>query len=129
MWLNGLNTLNSNLKIHLYGYNIETTSGTEYQDCFAYTATKECFVIINAFGEYGQYEPNGIKIITNSNTKSNMLFPYWYTVAEGSGEQHWLNVMTSASVHLVPGASVKVQQKISVDNGIINGAVSYIVVS
>lgn len=50
-------------------------------------------------------------------------------MAEGNGEQNWLNTMTSALVYLSPGASVKVQQKISTDTGVISGAVSYIVVS
>lgn len=73
--------------------------------------------------------PIGIKIITNSNIKNNAIFPYWYTMAEGNGAQHWVNTMTSALVYLSPGASVKVQQKISTDTGVISGAVSYIVVS
>lgn len=73
--------------------------------------------------------PTGIKIKTNANVKNNATTPYWWTVSEGSGEQNWLNTMTSALVRLTPGASVKVQQKISVDSGVISGAVSYIVVS
>lgn len=73
--------------------------------------------------------PTGIKIITNSNIKNNAIFPYWYIIAERSGEQHWINTMASALVYLSPGASVKVQQKISTDTGVISGAVSYIVVS
>lgn len=123
-----IDTLNSNLEIHKQGYDIETTAGTEYQDCFEYTATEGCFVLINASSLYTSYMPTGIKIITNSNIKNNAKFPYWYTVSEGSGEQNWLNTMTSALVYLAPGSCVKVQQKISTDSGIISGAVSYIVI-
>lgn len=123
----GLNILNSNLEIHKQGYDIETTAGTEYQDCFEYTATKECFVLLNAASLYSNYMPAGIKIITNANVKNNAVNPYWWTVSEGSGS--WLNTMTSGLVRLTPGTSVKVQQKISTDTGVISGAVSYIVVS
>lgn len=121
-----IDTLNTNMKIHKEGYDIETESGTEYQDCFVYTATEACFVLLNASSLYANFMPTGIQIVTNSNTKNNAVFPYFYVLSEGSDD--WLHTMTSALVYLAPGSCVKVQQKISTDSGIISGSVLYIVI-